>query len=188
VESWRLYDDPTSDKPQGGGAVSAAAGGAAVRPVVADGVVLRLVDRCAETVVAVALVGELALVVANVVARAYLHHSFLWADELARLALSILAFVGGAIAYRRRDHAFVRVVLSLFPGAVERACLALADVLVLLIAALTAYASLEFIASSWNPPTSASPTTPARPTSRSSATSSSNRGRRSAATSPSGSR
>ena len=40
-------------------------------------------------------------------------HSFLWSDEVARLALSILAFIGGAVAYRRRDHAFVRIVLNL---------------------------------------------------------------------------
>src|SRR5947209_288891 len=45
-------------------------------------------------------------------ARGYFHHSFLWADEAARLALSILAFIGGAVAYRRRDHAFVRLVLK----------------------------------------------------------------------------
>jgi len=43
----------------------------------------------------------------------------------------------------------VRVALRLFPPGVERACLALADVLVLLIAAVTAVASAEFIASSW---------------------------------------
>ena len=30
-------------------------------------------------------------------------------------SLSILAFIGGAVAYRRRDHAFVRIVLNLFP-------------------------------------------------------------------------
>jgi TRAP-type C4-dicarboxylate transport system permease small subunit len=34
------------------------------------------------------------LVLANVLARTYLHHSFLWADETARLTLSILAFIG----------------------------------------------------------------------------------------------
>jgi hypothetical protein len=60
-------------------------------------------------------------VLANVLARTYLHHSFLCADETARLTLSILAFIGGAVAYRRRDHAFVRIVLSLVcQGAANR--------------------------------------------------------------------
>ena len=115
----------------------------------ADGWALRALDGAAEALVAIALVGELGLVLANIAARQYLHHSFLWADEVARLALSILAFVGGAVAYRRRDHAFVRVVLDRLPQPAAAGCLALADVLVLVIAALTAFASFEFLASSW---------------------------------------
>ncbi len=117
---------------------------------VGDGIVLRAVDWSAETLVVAALLGEVGLVVANVLARAYFHRSFLWADEVARLALSILAFIGGAVAYRRRDHAFVRIVLNLIPGRGERAFLALADVIVLFVAAVTGIASIEFLASSWN--------------------------------------
>jgi tripartite ATP-independent transporter DctM subunit len=110
---------------------------------------LRGVDRVAEAVVVIALIMELLVVVANVVARGYLHHSFLWADEVARFTLSVLAFIGGAVAYRRRDHAFVRVVLNAFPARVQRACYVLADVLVLFAAGLVAVSSFEFLASSW---------------------------------------
>ena len=112
--------------------------------------VLRAIDRCAENLLVAALLAELVLVLANVLARVYLHHSFLWSDEAARLSLSILAFIGGAVAYRRRDHAFVRIVLNLLPTPVERACLALSDVLVLFTAGLVGIASIEFIASSWS--------------------------------------
>ena len=97
-----------------------------------------------------ALLAELGLVLANVLARAWFHHSFLWADEAARLALSILAFIGGAVAYRRRDHAFVRIVLNLVPAPIERICLVLSDVIVLFVVSLTGIASVEFIASSWS--------------------------------------
>src|SRR6266700_2186064 len=78
-----------------------------------NGILLRSVDTLAESILVAALLGELGLVLANVLARAYFQQSFLWADEAARLSLSILAFIGGAVAYRRRDHAFVRVVLNL---------------------------------------------------------------------------
>ncbi|MEJ0070089.1 MAG: TRAP transporter large permease subunit [Pseudomonadota bacterium] len=126
---------------------------ARAEPIPVDGVeagfALRMVDRAAETVLVAALLGELGLVLANVLARQFLHHSFLWADESARLALSVLAFIGGAVAYRRREHAFVRILLGLFPPPVERACLALADVLVLLVAGMITLASVEFIQSSW---------------------------------------
>ncbi len=111
---------------------------------------LRVIDRGAEIVVVTALLGELAMVLANVVARSAFQRSFLWSDEVARLSLSILAFIGGAVAYRRRDHAFVRVVLNLLGKRAEGACLALADILVLFVAGITGIASVEFLASSWN--------------------------------------
>ena len=110
---------------------------------------LRLVDLAAESLIVAALLGELVLVLANVLARVYFHRSFLWTDEIARLALSILAFIGGAVAYRRRDHAFVRVILSRLPVRGERGCLALADVIVLFVAGITGFVSIEFLTSSW---------------------------------------
>jgi tripartite ATP-independent transporter DctM subunit len=122
---------------------------APIAPSRAPAPALRALDGFAEMLVIAALLGELTLVLANVFARAYLHHSFLWADEVARLSLSVLAFIGGAVAYRRRDHAFVRIVLNLLPRPVERVCLALSDVLVLFVVALTGIASAEFLASSW---------------------------------------
>src|SRR5215468_12692046 len=118
-------------------------------PSASQAAAMRVVDAFAETLVIAALLGELGLVLGNVFARAYFHHSFLWADEVARLSLSILAFIGGAVAYRRRDHAFVRVVLNLVPRSVERTCLALSDIIVLFVVGLTGSASAEFIASSW---------------------------------------
>jgi tripartite ATP-independent transporter DctM subunit len=110
---------------------------------------LRYIDFAAEALVVAALLGELVLVLANVAARVFFASSFLWMDEVARLALSILAFIGGAVAYRRRDHAFVRVVLSRLPPNGERACLALAEVVVLFVAVITGYVSFEFLSSSW---------------------------------------
>ena len=113
-------------------------------------ILLRIIDTFAEGVVVTALLGELGVVIANVLARIYLHRSFLWADETSRMSLSILAFIGGAVAYRRGAHSFVRVVLNLFPQGTQKACLALADVLALFIAALTGIASVAFIESSWS--------------------------------------
>ena len=95
------------------------------------------------------LAEETALVLANVFARVYFRHSFLWSDEAARLSLSILAFIGGAVAYRRSDHAFVRIVIDRFHPAARQACLVFSDIIVLFVVGLTGIASAEFIASSW---------------------------------------
>jgi tripartite ATP-independent transporter DctM subunit len=111
---------------------------------------LRVVDRIADTLVVAALFAELLLVLANIVARAFFHHSFLWADEAARLALSVMAFVGGAVAYRRGQHAHVHLILGLLPKRGELVCLALADTIVFCSAVLTGAISIQFIAANWS--------------------------------------
>jgi tripartite ATP-independent transporter DctM subunit len=114
------------------------------------GVALRVIDACADGLLVVVLLGELGIVLANVLARIFFNTSFLWADEVARFVLSIIAFVGGAVAYRRREHAFVRVLLNRCPVGMQRVCFALADVLALFISLVAGVASFEFIASSWS--------------------------------------
>src|SRR5262249_31858186 len=127
-----------------------AGGAGSAAPAGADAIPLRAIDAFAEALLVAALLGELGLVLLNVLARAFFRHSFLWADEAARLSLSILAFIGGAVAYRRRDHAFVRIVPNLLPKRAERACPALADVILLFASAVTGIASAELLAGSWS--------------------------------------
>jgi tripartite ATP-independent transporter DctM subunit len=111
---------------------------------------MHIVNKTADVVVGIALLGELLLVIANIVARSYLEHSFLWADEVARVALTTLAFLGGTVAYRRRDHACVNIVLNILPDHIARTLRVLADVVVLGTAVLAGWTSWEFVVSSWS--------------------------------------
>jgi tripartite ATP-independent transporter DctM subunit len=135
--------------PRAGDAAAGAAPAQAQVVATPWAMLLRACERAAEALVVAALLAELALVLANVLDRAYFGRSFLWADEAARAALSVLAFIGGAVAYRRREHAFVRLLLDWVAPPVERGCLVLADVVVLFVVGLAAVASGQFIASSW---------------------------------------
>ena len=101
----------------------------------------RMIDTCADSILVVAILSELGIVLANVLARIFFSTSFLWADEVARFVLSIIAFIGGAVAYRRREHAFVRVLLNRCPAGMRRTCFCLADILALFIAVVTGVAS-----------------------------------------------
>jgi tripartite ATP-independent transporter DctM subunit len=121
----------------------------ATRLAAFEDLVLRVLDGIATALVVAALIGELILVLANVLARSQFNTSFLWADEAARLALSVLAFIGGPLAYRRGGHAFVRVLVDMMAPRAASCCLALADIIVIFIAVITGFASLEFLASSW---------------------------------------
>jgi tripartite ATP-independent transporter DctM subunit len=108
--------------------------------------VTRVLDGIAETILIIALLGELLAVVVNVLARLTLGVSFLWTEEVARIALSTLTFVGGTLAYRRGDHTCVRVVIDTLPPHIRRTCLALADALILLVAIVALLSSFEVLA------------------------------------------
>jgi tripartite ATP-independent transporter DctM subunit len=110
---------------------------------------LRVLDAAAEAILVVAVLGELCAVIINVLARVLLGVSFLWTEEIARIALSTLTFVGGTVAYRRGDHTYVRAVIDTLPLYVRRRCVALADALVLLIAVVALLASFELLALNW---------------------------------------
>jgi tripartite ATP-independent transporter DctM subunit len=109
-----------------------------------------VIDTCADGLLVVAVLGELGIVFANVLARIFFTTSFLWADEVARFVLSIIAFIGGAVAYRRREHAFVRVILNRCPEGMQRVCFTLGDVLALFISLVAGIASFQYIESSWS--------------------------------------
>jgi tripartite ATP-independent transporter DctM subunit len=111
---------------------------------------MQALDNLAEAILVVAVLGELAAVIINVIARIALGVSFLWTEEIARIALSTLTFVGGAVAYRRGDHTAVRAFIDTLPLHIHRRCLALADALVLSIAVLVFFASIDLLEMNWH--------------------------------------
>jgi tripartite ATP-independent transporter DctM subunit len=110
---------------------------------------LRGVDFAAKAVLATALLGELAAIFLNVIARTFFATAFLWTDEVAKLALSTLAFIGGAVAFAYGQHSYVRFILNRLGQRAACVCLVVCDFLVLLIAAVTALASIPLLQSRW---------------------------------------
>jgi tripartite ATP-independent transporter DctM subunit len=84
--------------------------------VYADSVgLVRVLTLGLDVVLAVALIGEALLVLANVFARTFLHFSILWTLEVSEIALSAMAFIGGAAAFAHGRHLAVRVVADRLP-------------------------------------------------------------------------
>lgn len=102
-------------------------------------------DGLVYIVIGAALCSELLAVLINIIGRGFFHRSILWTDELGSLVLSILAFVGGAVAYRHDHHSVVQTVVNALPLPYRRACNALTDWLVVLIAGLTGYLSIQLL-------------------------------------------
>ncbi|MBV8073779.1 MAG: TRAP transporter small permease subunit, partial [Candidatus Eremiobacteraeota bacterium] len=61
----------------------------------------RAITLFAEGVLVFALLGELVVVVANVLGRTFSQTGFMWTGEVAQFALSTMTFIGGVVAYRR---------------------------------------------------------------------------------------
>ncbi|PSC06582.1 C4-dicarboxylate ABC transporter permease [Alsobacter soli] len=75
-----------------------------------------LVERAAETLVVTALAGELLAMFGNVVSRTVFGTSLLASLEVGELALVVITFLGGAIAYPRNEHMALHVVVQRLPS------------------------------------------------------------------------
>jgi tripartite ATP-independent transporter DctM subunit len=111
---------------------------------------VRWLDHAVDAVVGVALVGELLIVIGNVLGRLFFNEPLLWGDEAAGFALSIIAFLGGAIAYRRDAHVRVQTIVALLPARWAVTMTALVDALVLGIAAVTGWQSVGLLVFRWH--------------------------------------
>jgi tripartite ATP-independent transporter DctM subunit len=103
----------------------------------------------AKFLIVVALIGELAIIVSDVVGRALFAHSFLWSDEAAKLVLSVIAFIGGAVGYREGRHASVVLLVNLLPPGGRQIVLAATEWTVVLVGSVTAWVSLELLDAHW---------------------------------------
>ena len=83
---------------------------------------LEYVDMAAAVVVVAALVGELLLVVVNMLLRATVSINFTWSDEASRLALTVMTFIGGAFAYRPANTWQLPRSWSEYPRRVASGC------------------------------------------------------------------
>ena len=110
-------------------------------------------DRVLEVLVAGALLGELGIVFFNILSRSLLNRPLVWTDEAAELALSMIAFLGGAFAYRRGEHAFIRTVVESLPARSRRACHVLVDYIVLATVVTMGVSAIPSLIARWDEPT-----------------------------------
>ena len=108
-----------------------------------------VLDRIAEGLLVVALLGELLVVLVNVAARTMGQTGYLWTPEISQIALSTMTFIGGVVAYRRQHHVPVRAVLNALPSGVAHTCEVVADLLVFAGAAFATVTAFPLIAAGW---------------------------------------
>jgi tripartite ATP-independent transporter DctM subunit len=107
------------------------------------------ISLLATTAAAGALLIELAVVLVSIIGRTVAGHAPLWSDEASRLALSIIAFIGGAAAYRGAHHTAIRLITDRLGETMRLSVGAGIEWLVLIVTATTAWQSIALLTASW---------------------------------------
>ena len=105
------------------------------------------VDWVLDVVVGSAVVLELLILFANVLSRSLLDESILWANEFGHLVLSVIAFVGGALAYNRNEHIAVHAVIDRMNSKTRTMILSCMDWIVLIGSLYIAWISIDLVKS-----------------------------------------
>src|SRR5215468_3482634 len=103
------------------------------------------IDLAFRAILVVALVIQLAIVLTGIVSRFWFDESLLWADEAAKLFLSLTAFVGGALAFRARHHTTVEFLTAKLPPRWRTLVAIGMDLLILLAAVVVGDVSLDLL-------------------------------------------
>ena len=119
-------------------------------PASRSGRMTLILDGTLKLLIALALLGELGIVFCNVLSRWFTGSSFVWTLEAAELALATIAFVGGAFAYRRGEHAYISTLVDALPPKVRRACYALVEFLVLAVSVTTGLSAIPLLIAQWH--------------------------------------
>jgi tripartite ATP-independent transporter DctM subunit len=108
------------------------------------------IERLAEIIVVAALVGELVAMFGNVISRSLFDTSLLWSLEVGELALVVMTFVGGAIAYPRGEHMALHVLVARLPRRWHAAIEAFGCWQVLAMAVVGGWLAWQMMLSRWD--------------------------------------
>jgi tripartite ATP-independent transporter DctM subunit len=107
------------------------------------------IERLAEIAVVIALLSELGAMFGNVICRAFFQSSLLWSLEIGELALVVMTFVGGAVAYPRNEHMALHAIVQRLPLRWHPFIAAFGHWQVFAMALAGAWLSYEMMVSRW---------------------------------------
>ncbi|MDR3591994.1 MAG: TRAP transporter large permease subunit [Negativicutes bacterium] len=114
-----------------------------------DSVIKLRMDKVLDILVGLSVIGELVIVFAGIILREIFQAPIMWADELGQFALTMVAFLGGALAYTRNEHMAVHAVVDRLPKTWRPAFDALVEWMVIAVSVFTGYFSLTVVKIRW---------------------------------------
>jgi len=111
------------------------------------GLFQRRLNALLDILLAIALLGQLGVMFFTVVSRYLFDYQPLWGQEISMITLTMLAFVGGAVAYSRNRHMAVEVLIQRLPAERRQFLAAVVDWHIILFAVLAFHLCLPLIRS-----------------------------------------
>jgi tripartite ATP-independent transporter DctM subunit len=106
---------------------------------------LQTIEDIGKFFVVLALVSEIAVIITDVTVRTLSGYSLLWGEEASKLALSIIGFIGGALAYRAGTYTAVEIVAPLISPRARLVLSAVIDALVLLSSVALCISAFQYM-------------------------------------------
>lgn len=111
------------------------------------GIFQRRLNFLLDILLAIALLGQLGVMFFTVVTRYLFDYQPLWGQEISMITLTMLAFVGGAVAYSRNKHMAVEVLIQRLSTGKQQFFASVVDWHIILFAGLSFYLCLPLVGS-----------------------------------------
>jgi tripartite ATP-independent transporter DctM subunit len=117
------------------------------RPGASGGLFQQRLNGLLDILLAIALLGQLGIMFFTVVSRYLFDYQPLWGQEISMITLTMLAFIGGAVAYSRNKHMAVEVLVQRLSPGRQQFLAAVVDWHIILFAVLSFYLCLPLMQS-----------------------------------------
>jgi TRAP-type C4-dicarboxylate transport system permease small subunit len=109
----------------------------------------KLVDGTFEAITAFLIVGMVVLTLLQVITRYGLNAGFEWTEELARLDLIYLTFLGSVVALRRQEHLRIETLVNALPARSRQIILVMVDVASVAVLAFVVWQGVPLLFRFW---------------------------------------
>jgi TRAP-type C4-dicarboxylate transport system permease small subunit len=109
----------------------------------------RAVDATFEAITGFLIFGMVILTLLQVITRYGLHAGFEWTEELARLDLIYLTFLGSVVALRRREHLRIETLVHAVPPHLRRTLVVVVDLASIAVLAVVVWQGFPLLFRFW---------------------------------------
>ena len=107
------------------------------------------IDLVFQAITAFLMMAMAALTLLQVISRYALHAAFPWTEELARIDLIYLTFIGSIVAFQRREHLKIEIIVHALPQGARRWLRVIVDLASMLVLGVVVWQGAPLLHKFW---------------------------------------